>query len=278
VSGHIITSPAAKLIGAMLDIPFVQYLYASEIAARPHLTAFAVRSAAAIVAISRHTETLALAAGAPPHRIHRIPPGIDLPQRIDRLPVARPTLLTVASLAYRFKGHDVLARAMPLIAARVPDVEWVVVGDGPLRAQVERLAYVHGAMDHVRFAGLVADDEREAWFRRAHVFAMPSRLSAGGVGGEGFGIVYLEAASYAIPVVAGNVGGALDAVVGGETGVLIDPTDHVSVAHAISDLLLDDRRAAELGHAAAARARRFAWPVIASRVEELRVHVSECRA
>ena len=65
----------------------------------------------------------------------------------------------------------------------------------------------------IRFLGAVSDDERDAWLRRAHVFAMPSRMPAGGFAGEGFGIVYLEANAHGCPVVAGAVGGALDAVV-----------------------------------------------------------------
>jgi phosphatidylinositol alpha-1,6-mannosyltransferase len=97
---------------------------------------------------------------------------------------------------------------------------------------------------------------------------MPSRLSSLG-GGEGFGIVYLEAACHLLPVVAGNVGGAVDAVVDGVTGVLVDPTDHIAVANAIAELLLDERRAQNLGRAGAARAREFAWPQIAKQVEDL---------
>ena len=97
---------------------------------------------------------------------------------------------------------------------------------------------------------------------------MPSRLPALG-GGEGFGIVYLEAGARGLPVVAGNVGGALDAVVDGETGVLVEPTDPTAVAKAAVELLRSPERAARMGHNAAARAERFAWPVIARRVEDL---------
>jgi phosphatidylinositol alpha-1,6-mannosyltransferase len=164
---------------------------------------------------------------------------------------------------------------MPLIRARVPDAHWVVVGDGPLRAQLEGLAAAHGLDGAVRFVGQVSDAERDRWLERADVFAMPSRLRSGGSGGEGFGIAYLEAAAHGLPVVAGNVAGALDSVVDRKTGLLVDPGDHIAVADAVSALLLDPGWAADLGRAGAVRARRFAWPTIAGRVEDLLLRVAD---
>jgi glycosyltransferase involved in cell wall biosynthesis len=75
-------------------------------------------------------------------------------------------------------------------------------------------------------------------------------------------------------VVAGNVGGTLDAVVDQRTGLLVDPSDHVAVAGAISALLRDPDRASELGRAGAERARDFAWPRIAERVREVLAEVA----
>jgi phosphatidylinositol alpha-1,6-mannosyltransferase len=103
---------------------------------------------------------------------------------------------------------------------------------------------------------------------------MPSRLSGGGLGGEGFGIVYLEASAHGLPVVAGEAAGALDAVVPGTTGLLVDPTDHVRVADAIASLLRDRRRADALGRAGREYAARFAWPEIARRVEDVMLEVA----
>jgi phosphatidylinositol alpha-1,6-mannosyltransferase len=88
-------------------------------------------------------------------------------------------------------------------------------------------------------------------------------------GGEGFGIVFLEAAAHGLPVVAGAVAGAQDAVVDGETGILVDPTDESAVAAAISELLGDTVRAESLGRRGADRAKDFAWPVVSRRVEDL---------
>lgn len=268
LSGHIVTSPAARCIGRVMRIPVIQYLYADELGMRPRLASFAVRSADATVAISSYTRELALELGAEPGRLHTIPAGVDLPGGLIVSRAPRPTVVTVARLEERYKGHDVLMRALPLIQARVPDVQWVIVGDGSLRPELERLAVAEGLRDAVDFVGEVSNVERDVLLGSSHVFAMPSRLRPDG-GGEGFGIAYLEAGAHGLPVVAGNVAGALDSVVEGATGLLVDPTDHVGVAYAVSELLLDRARAEELGRAGAERARQFTWPAVSRRVEEL---------
>ncbi len=183
-------------------------------------------------------------------------------------------MLTVARLADRHKGHDVLVRALPLIRRRVPDAEWVVVGDGPLRAEIETAAAALGVRDAVRFCGALGDAERDTWLDRAHVFAMPSRLPGPGAAGEGFGIAFLEAAAHGLPVVAGSVGGALDSVADGESGLLVDPTSPEAVADAIAGLLEDAPRRRALGEAAVAHAARFAWAGIAARVAALLREIS----
>ena len=98
---------------------------------------------------------------------------------------------------------------------------------------------------------------------------MPSRLPGTGAAGEGFGIVYLEAGAYGKPVVAGNVGGAVDAVRDGESGLLVDPRDEREVAAAITRLLLEPALAERLGRGGAQRARELAWPRVAERVQAL---------
>jgi phosphatidylinositol alpha-1,6-mannosyltransferase len=274
LSGHIVVSPAAAFAKKILRVPVVQYLYALEIGARPRLAGFALRNADRSIAISAHTKELALSAGGKADNVRQIPPGVDLPGRIGGDRAERPTVLTVAQLESRYKGFDVMVRALPLVRAKVPDVEWVLVGDGPLRAEIERLLVAQRLDGVARFVGELSDDERDRWLERAHVFAMPSRLLPGDLGGEGFGIAYLEAGAHGLPVVAGNAGGTLDAVVDGRTGLLVDPFDHVAVAGAICELLGDARRAAELGRAGAERAREFAWPRIAKEVRGVLAEVA----
>jgi len=273
LSGHVNVSPAAVAVGRLLRVPVVQYLHGHEVVARPPLSRFALRSAAAVIAVSRYSAGLAVAYGADPARTRRIPPGVDI---VDRLGPARarcPTVVSVSRLEERYKGHDVLMRAMPLVRSRVAGARLVLVGDGWLREAYVRLAAALELDGTVEFAGSVPDADRDRILDKGHVFALTSRLPPEG-GGEGFGIVYLEAGLHGLPVVAGNVAGALDAVVDGETGLLVDPTDHVSVADAISRLLLDRELAGALGREGARRAREHAWPTIARRVEDFLLEVA----
>ncbi|HME05338.1 MAG TPA: glycosyltransferase family 4 protein, partial [Solirubrobacteraceae bacterium] len=200
LSAHIVTSPAAAAIRRVLGARTAQYFYAIEILGKPRLSAFAGARADVAIALSAYTASLIPATGGSTTPVKVIPPGVDLPSDPGALPAERPTVLTIAQLNYAYKGHDVLIRALAGVRARVPDVEWVVIGEGPLRRGLEDLARASGLAGVARFLGAVSDEERNSWLRRADVFAMPSRLA-----GEGFGIAYLEASAYGKPVVAGNV-------------------------------------------------------------------------
>jgi phosphatidylinositol alpha-1,6-mannosyltransferase len=274
LSGHIVTGPAALAVQALLGAPVIQYLYGDELRDRPGLCRLVTQHARASVAVSSHTRRLALALGASTDRVHVILPGVDpplapAPRPAPRKAGAPPTIITVARLEDRYKGFDVTIRALPLVHARVPDARWVVVGDGSLRGELQAMAGSQGVADHVMFAGALDDEGRDAWLDRADVFVMPSRLMPGGLGGEGFGIVYLEAGAHGLPCVAGNVGGSVDAVIDGETGLLVDPTDHVAVAGAIATLLLDPALRSRLGEAGRARAERLSWARMAEEVDML---------
>lgn len=269
LSGHVVASLGAIALRRALRVPCVQYVHADEFRVRARLCASAVRAADATIAVSRYTREMCLQAGADPDRVEVIPPGIDLPPAPSFEREGPPTLLTVATLLFRYKGHDVIVRAMPLIRAKVPEARWVVIGDGPFRPALENAIAAYGIEDAVDLRGRVDDAERDAWLERAHAFCMPSRIPAAGLGGEGFGIVYMEAAAHGLPTIGGDVAGARDSVAQGETGLLIDPADHLAVAGAASQLLGDRTRARQMGEAGRAFAERHAWPQIAARVEAL---------
>jgi phosphatidylinositol alpha-1,6-mannosyltransferase len=267
LSLHLVTSPVAATVRALTGAPTVQYFHAKEIAGKPRLAAFAAARADAVVAVSDYTAGLIAATGARPGRLELIPPGVDEPRETAPLAAEHPTVLTVSRLSDSYKGHDVMLRALAQLRGSVQDVEWVVIGDGPLRGELEASARAAGLSGAVRFLGAVDDATRDEWFRRSDVFAMPSRLPGGGAAGEGFGIVYLEAGAYGKPVLAGNVAGALDSVHDGETGLLVDPTDAGAVAAALERLLRDRELAQRLGAAGARRARELSWAHIAERLE-----------
>lgn len=267
--GHIAVAPAAVLAGRITGTPVVAYLYADEGPAQPQLARALFRSAHTTIALSRYGRDLAIQLGAPSARVVVIEPGVD-PPTLPRTPRSdEPLIVTVSRLTDRYKGHDVVLDALPLIRERVPDARWIGIGDGPLRPELEARAESLGVSNAVCFTGSVGDAERDAWLDRARVFVMPSRLPPGGAGGEGYGIVFLEAGAHGLPVVAGAVAGALDAVIDGETGLLVAPQDPRAVADAVAGLLLDPERAERLGDAGARRAAEFSWPRMAARVEDV---------
>ena len=197
-------------------------------------------------------------------------PGVGRDETRARYGLAdRPVVVCVSRLVPR-KGQDVLVKAMPTILQAVPGAVLVIVGSGPYRARLERLADETGARDAVRFTGAVAWAELPAHFAAGDVFAMPCRTRRGGLDVEGLGIVYLEASAAGLPVVAGDSGGAPDAVLAGETGFVVDGRDVAAVAASVVKLLTDPVAAREMG--AAGRAwveQEWSWDAEAARLEAM---------
>jgi phosphatidylinositol alpha-1,6-mannosyltransferase len=268
ISGHVVTWPGAAAVRRLTGAPVIQYLHADETRKRPGLTARAMRGADGVVAVSTHARELAIAAGAAAERVWLVNPGVDTPAPVDREPARHPTIVTVSRIDEEYKGHDSVARALPAVRERVPDARWVVIGDGRLRERLERIVAESGVGDAVELHGAVDDAERDRLVASASVFCLPSRPPTGG-GGEGFGIVYLEAASRGLPVVACASGGALDAVADGETGVLVPPGDDAALADVLAGLLADPERAQALGEAGRRRAAGFTWKRHGAAVDEL---------
>jgi len=156
----------------------------------------------------------------------------------------RAVLVTLARLVAR-KGIDSVLRALPAVRRAVPNVAYVVCGDGPERERLATLARELGVADAVHFAGSVADAELPRWYCLADVFVMPSRSEPPDV--EGFGIVFLEAGACERAVVAARAGGVPDAVADGISGLLVTPGDVSELATKLVELLADPARAAELG-------------------------------
>jgi phosphatidylinositol alpha-1,6-mannosyltransferase len=173
-------------------------------------------------------------------------------------------------LSELYKGHDVVLRSLPLVAARVPEVAYVVVGDGALRPYYEGLAASLGQTPRVTFIGQADQPTVEAWYRTCDLLVMVSRDRAVDGGAEGFGLVYLEANRFGKPVVAGSAGGAPDAVLDRETGILVDPEDEIAVSGAIIELLSDPALRARLGRQGQQRVlNERSWLRVAEQVEDV---------
>lgn len=211
--------------------------------------------------------------------LRRLAPGVDVDlyhPDVDGAPVRarhgltdRPVVVCVSRLVPR-KGQDALIRALPEIRRRVPGTALLVVGGGPYRKALRKLAERVGVAADVVFTGTVPAAELPAHYAAGDVYAMPCRTRNGGLDVEGLGIVYLEASATGLPVVAGDSGGAPDAVREGETGFVVNGRDVRQLADRVATLLADRELARRMG--AAGRAwveREWRWENQARRMTEL---------
>ncbi|MFN8101217.1 MAG: glycosyltransferase family 4 protein [Mycobacterium sp.] len=230
--------------------------------------------------ISRYTRSRFAAAFGPHAAFEHLPPGVD-PDTFRPDPAARaelraryrlgqrPTVVCVSRLVPR-KGQDMLIRALPAIRERVDGAALVIVGGGPYLPTLRKLAADNGIADHVTFTEGVPFAELPAHYTLGDVFAMPCRTRGAGLDVEGLGIVFLEASATGIPVVAGDSGGAPEAVLDGETGFVIDGRDLGQLTDTVSALLADPDTAARMG----ARGRQWIdeqwrWDTLAARMGRL---------
>ena len=182
------------------------------------------REGALFLCVSSFIRDQVLAQGFPPARTHVHYTGVDCTVTRPRDPEEEtPTVLHVARLV-EMKGTATLLHAFAGLAPRHPGVSLVVIGDGPLRRRLERLAAALGVAERVRFLGALPHVEVMRWMRRAAMLVLPSvRTATGRV--EGLGMVLLEAAATGVPVVGSRVGGIPEGLVEGETGLLAPPRD-----------------------------------------------------
>ncbi|MGZ4415888.1 MAG: glycosyltransferase family 4 protein [Gaiellaceae bacterium] len=213
--------------------PYVVQVWGTdvELARRaPWLTRRVLRGARLVIAASNDLAECARALGAREVRV--IPSGVELPERVGT--EAEPAEVLYAGRLSAEKG------VLELLDA-AEGLNLVVAGDGPLR---DRIPFAHGFVPH---------DELQQLYARAAVIACPSRR-------EGFGVACLEAMAHGRPVVATRVGGLLDLVVDGETGIVVPPRDPAALRSALERLLADPDLRRKLGSAGRERARtHFSW-------------------
>jgi phosphatidylinositol alpha-1,6-mannosyltransferase len=157
----------------------------------------------------------------------------------------------------RYKGHDIVLRSLPSVADRIPDLTYVVVGDGDDRPRLEKLASELGVTEHVVFTGSVTDSELAALYRRSEIFVLPARtvVDDRDSKGEGFGIVFLEAMAFGKPVIGPNYGAPTEIIRDGIDGLLVEAENATSVADAIVRLLAAPEKARRMGDTGGRRVR-----------------------
>jgi len=271
------------IVGRMLGMPYVCFAYAYEflkfqsVPPLRWLLQSVYDRAESTVAISRFTRDNLVAFGVDPMWIEVAYPGASMPQPRDEERIAAleesfglgdgPVVLSVGRFIPR-KNHRVLVEAWPKVLDAVPDAQLVMAGRGPERDACIARAEQLGVSDSVHCPGYLEDADVAQLYHRCDVFALPNGEDAKGQV-EGFGLVFAEAAAYGKPVIAGDSGGAREAVVDGETGLLVPPGDAGALAEALVRLLSDAGLRERMGAAGRDRvARELNWARFADAVLE----------
>lgn len=179
-----------------------------------------------------------------------------------------PTVLASGGVKAR-KGTHVLVEAFAEVRRQLPEARLIVTGsaDPEYLSRVEALIAQYELGEAATLAGMVPEAELVAWYQHADVFALPS-LNVGGKF-EGFGLVFLEASAAGLPVIGTHDSGVAEAVIDGETGLLVPQHNAPALAEAILRLLRDPALRAQMGAAGRAHAERQDWSAVAARVRDV---------
>lgn len=245
ICGHVNLLPLAWLLGRAWRCPLLLVVHGVE-AWRPHhnpLVRALLAKTDAIAAVSRYTiERMRAWSGIADSHFRLQPNCVDLQTYTMRPRNAliaqrygienRRVLLTVGRLAGtdRYKGFDEVLEVLPRLAAEVPEIAYVILGDGDDRQRLEAKAQALGVADRVVFTGFVSEEEKIDLYNLADAYVMPSQ-------GEGFGIVYLEAMACGVPTIGSLLDGSRDALRDGQLGQLVDPRDPERLMQAIRKAL-----------------------------------------
>jgi phosphatidylinositol alpha-1,6-mannosyltransferase len=273
------------LLGPRLGLPYGVILHGAEVTVPGRLPgsrqalAHVLEGAAIVVSAGRYPAAEGRrATGGVEVPSVEIPPGVDATaitplvaaeRRAARvrlgLPERAPLVVSVSRLVPR-KGMDVLIEAARRLAPSYPDLVLAIAGDGRELSKLRALA--EGSPVDVRLLGRVSDEDRSALLGAADIFVMACRNRWLGLEQEGFGIVFLEAAAAGVPQIAGDSGGAAEAVEDGVTGLVVPtPEDPGALAEALRALLSDPARRRRMGLAARKRAlASFDYDLLASRL------------
>lgn len=267
---HINLMPVAAALRLRWRVPILLALYGIECwkPTQRRLADFAARKIDSAYAISRITRTrFAEWSGVDEQRIVLLPNAIHLEDYGVGAPsqslcrklglAGKTVILTLGRIVSeeRAKGFDEVLEVLPELIREVPNICYVIAGDGAYRPSLEAKVRSGGLQDHVVFAGRVTEAEKADLYRAADAYVMPSS-------GEGFGFVFLEAMACGIPCVASSIDGSADAVQDGRLGAMVDPKDRAALLAAVRDAIKKPRQIPSgLEH--------FAFPAFRERVHQM---------
>lgn len=238
---------------------------------------FILNAADLIISNSKYTKDLALNLGVNKAKIKVISLGAELNKfypcntrneiytKYD-IPEKNRLILTISHLIPR-KGIDMVISSLPMILKSVPNLTYLIVGKGPYKEHLIELIEKYNVKSIVKFAGYVPDEELTDYMNACDLFVMPNRKEGYDV--EGFGIVFLEANACKKPVIVGNSGGAVDAVIDGETGYLVDPYSINDISEKVTKLLVDSKARISMGENGYKRIKdKLNWKQVIHKIEE----------
>ncbi len=267
ICSHVAVAPIGLLVSRWFGIPYLVLGYGIDVwGGLPATRRAALQRAARVVVVSHFTARMvATVHGVALDRIRVIHPVVDPallvhasgPERPDPRAGGREDLLTLLSVARlssqeRYKGFESVMAALPAVASAAGRVRYVIVGEGDDAPRLMAFAQERGVAAMVTNAGPARGTaDLAAWYHASDIFVMPSvcERRPHGWAGEGFGIVYIEASAFGRPVVAGQGGGAPEAVQDGVTGVVVDGQNPTSVAGALVQLAQDRPLRTRMGEA-----------------------------
>jgi phosphatidylinositol alpha-1,6-mannosyltransferase len=262
------------LLSKVFRLPLLVFCHGDEISQtdqrryQPRVRDFIYRQAHAIVAANQFAYDRLLQIGILKERIHKLTPGVNFedfqprPRRDDLIEryglQGKKVLLTVARLVPR-KGHKIVLQSLPAVLREVPDLKYLIVGDGPEKSDLRALVSLLHLDDAVTFIGDVHHDQVCDFYNLCDIFIMVNRLEVGG-DVESFGMAFTEANAVGKPVIGGRSGGTAEAVIDGETGFLVAPDCAKEVSDRLLLLLKDDQLRKVMGAAGFDRMRaEFNW-------------------
>lgn len=250
------------LLGMLTSVKVIIYTHGEELTTKGSSRFYGKNAkyylgkADGIVTVSRFTKsTIVEMFGIPEGKIRLISNGVDLDECCLQSPANTPLdtikhpkkalLFSVGRLIKR-KGFDMAIEAMVLVHRKYPDAQLVIAGEGEKQNELEARIKELNLEDVVTMVGRLSHDELMNIYQDCDIFLMPNRELENG-DTEGFGLVFLEANAFKKPVIGGNAGGAVDAIVHGKTGLLVDGRSAEDIANAIIRLLEDEDLRKEMG-------------------------------
>ena len=217
-----------------------------------------------VIANSKFTKNLAIEHGINPNKVIVINPGVDPAEELNKktldkvesiLKVKNPRLITVSRFDKR-KNHEKIVMALRNLKQIYPDIVYICVGYGDEEENIKKLVKELDLEAQVMFFKDISNDLKNALVAKSNIFVMPSIIHKKSI--EGFGIAYIEAAQYGIPSIGGKDGGAVDAIIHEETGLICDGNNLDDIYSSIN-LMLNNKKYLELGKNAKEFVNKFQW-------------------